>query len=165
MCLVLQSRKFVSARPCISSGASCLTLSKWIQAIEQARWTASQTVPCICHIAQCCLHLPANRVVWQSSAMRHQVIKFWAVQLLCYFKHSCLCPFTWQVITSCRLCVCRISHLNSGWVGKVYKGAETWAQTGHRSGVQVQSDLVHAAMFECVTPACMCDAMQCQVLL
>lgn len=33
------------------------------------------------------------------------------------------------------------------------KGAETLAQTGHRSGGQVQLDLVRAAMFECVTPA------------
>lgn len=31
---------------------------------------------------------------------------------------------------------------------KVYKGAETRAQVGHRSGGQVQ--LVHAAVFRCV---------------
>jgi len=34
------------------------------------------------------------------------------------------------------------------------KGAETWAQTGHGSGGRVESDLVHAATFGCVTPAC-----------
>lgn len=44
--------------------------------------------------------------------------------------------------------------------GEVYKGAEARAQTGHRSGGQVQ--LVHAAVFECVTPACIC-VMQCNV--
>lgn len=48
--------------------------------------------------------------------------------------------------------------------GEVYEGAEARAQTGHRSGGQVQ--LVHAAVFfECVTPARMCDAMQRQVFL
>lgn len=41
---------------------------------------------------------------------------------------------------------------------KVYKGAETWAQTGHRSGGQVQ--LGHAAVSGCVSPACMWDTMQ-----
>ncbi len=49
------------------------------------------------------------------------------------------------------------------WVtGWACKGAEARAQTGHRSGGQVQ--LVHAAVCGCVTPACMCDAMQCQAL-
>lgn len=41
--------------------------------------------------------------------------------------------------------------MNSGFVRKVYKGAETWAQTGHRSGGQVQLDLVHAALCVCVS--------------
>lgn len=36
---------------------------------------------------------------------------------------------------------------------KVYRGAEAWAQIGHRSGGQVQ--LGHAAVLGCVTPACM----------
>lgn len=35
----------------------------------------------------------------------------------------------------------------------MYKGAETWAQTGHGSGGQVQLDLVRAAVLGCVTPA------------
>lgn len=53
--------------------------------------------------------------------------------------------------------------MNSGRVGEVDTDAEAWAQTGHRCGGWVQS--VHAAVFGCVTPACMCDAMQCQVFL
>lgn len=49
--------------------------------------------------------------------------------------------------------------------GKVYKDAETWAQTGHRSGGQVESDLARAAVFGYVTAACMRGAMQCLLFL
>lgn len=53
MCLVLQSGKFVSARPCISTGASLSLSPKWFQAIERP------TASCV---AQRRLHLTANRV-------------------------------------------------------------------------------------------------------
>lgn len=45
-----------------------------------------------------------------------------------------------------------------GELVKCIKGAEAWAQTGHRSDGQVRLNLAHAAVFGFV--ACTLDAIQ-----
>lgn len=141
MCLVLQSIKFVNARPC-SGGRGFKISSDW--RISRSDWVLQS---CMRHMAQCrqawCDRAPLWGIRWEN-------VRYWALQLLCInnFKHSCFCPLSWQVITSCRLFRCAGDRrLNSGWVGKVYKCAETWAQTGHRSDGQVRLNLAHAAVF------------------
>lgn len=144
--LVLQSREFVSARPCISSRR--VPSGSLSAGFALSSGSLNSQLDCVMHLPHCsaCIACTCQPTMcWDRDlqwGIRWENVRFWAVQILCInnFKHSCSRPLWWQVITSCRMCAeCH------RWTVKVYKGAETWAQTGHRSGGQVQLDLVHAA--------------------
>lgn len=113
-CLVLQSRQFVNARPCSGGRGFKLLSGSLISQSDRGPQV------CMLHVAQCSLarhdEAPQRGIRWEN-------VRYWAVQLLCInnFKHSCFCPESWQVITSCRLYGCAEYHrLTVGRVGKVY---------------------------------------------
>ena len=107
---MLQSGKFVSARPCISSGVSCLVLDRL--EVDSSFRAARRIVRFATLLGPPCLRdrAPQRGIKWD-------YVRFWAVRLLCInsFKHSCS-PSLVVTGHSNITWVCRASQVNSGRV-------------------------------------------------